>query len=260
MYLQVDISTITKAVYIASGITVFLVVLIVMFIVLYRKSHNYYLKEKELMNAEFKHVLLESQIEVQEATYSSLGKELHDNIGQLLSSAKMLIGITERGMHEPPETLTSANQTLGHAINELRSLSKSLNKEWLEQFNLLENLKMEADRINPAKQVQIHLSHPERIDLITDHQLILFRIMQEAIHNAIKHSGATDIFVTIKDEPSLLQVSIHDNGNGLKSNDSNGVGIINMQQRVALLGGKMELINTSQGLNVEIILPVKRTL
>ena len=116
------------------------------FFLKYRYRSNEYIKEREIMKKTFEETLLLSQIEVQEATLSILSKELHDNVGQLLSSSKMLLGITHRNMTDTPETLTIAEETLGKAINELRSLSKSIDKEWLEQFSLIDNLTTEIKR------------------------------------------------------------------------------------------------------------------
>ncbi len=259
MYLQVNVSTVTEAIYIASGVAVFLVFVLVLLAVLYRKSHNIYLKEKEFMNAQFNEALLQSQVEVQEATYSILGKELHDNVGQLLSSAKMLIGITERNIGIVPETLTVANDTLGKAISELRSLSKSLNKEWLEQFDLIDNLQMEADRINPAGGIQILLTHPDKLDVTSDRQVIVFRLIQEAMQNAIKHSGASQVRIDVVSEERLLNVSIKDNGSGMISEGmKEGVGLLNMRHRVKLLEGKIDWINTPEGVEVKISVPTKK--
>jgi len=95
-----------------------LVAFLLFFFIRYRFKNNTYIKEKEAMKKFFEKTLLQSQIEVQEATLAGIGKELHDNIGQLLSSTKMFLGITQRNLPESPETLNIAEETLGKAINE----------------------------------------------------------------------------------------------------------------------------------------------
>ena len=102
----------------------------------------------------------------------------------------MLLGITQRNLADIPETLTIAQETLGKAISELRSLSKSLDKEWLAQFDLIDNLATEINRINAGLILEIHFSHPGKLSLTVEKQIILFRIIQEALQNAIKHSEA----------------------------------------------------------------------
>ena len=109
------------------------------------------------MQQEFQQQLLQSQVEVQEHTFEQIGKELHDNVGQLLGSTRMLLGITERSLQQVPPTLSSANETLSKAIQEIRTLSKILNKEWLEQFSFQENLQAEIQRINSSGKSQFDL-------------------------------------------------------------------------------------------------------
>jgi signal transduction histidine kinase len=181
--------------------------------------------------------LLKTQLETKEETITILSKELHDNVGQLLNSAKLLIGVTERKLVNPPDTLIIADETLGKAINELRSLSKSLSKEWLQQFNFIENLETEIKRINASSILQIVLNKIDPIELDSDKQIILFRIVQEAIQNAIKHSGASTINIEIYRLNEKLVTSITDNGKGIDLNTHKGVGTLNIQHRAKLLGG-----------------------
>lgn len=236
-----------------------LLTFILIFIIKYQKRVLLFKAEKELIESQFSKTLLQSQIEVQESTLSTLSKELHDNIGQLLSTAKMLLGITEINLNNPPDTLITANATVGKAINELRSLSKSLSKEWLEQFDLVENLTTEVNRINSADAVKLHLSHPEKLSLEADKQIILFRIVQEAIQNAVKHSSAKNIYINIATQNNILTTTIKDDGSGFnQANVSDGVGIINMKHRAKLLGGMVEWQTTNEGSTVLITLPAKQ--
>jgi signal transduction histidine kinase len=231
---------------------------IIWFVVAYQRSTFKFLQEKQVMESAFKEQLLQSQIEVQEATFSAMGKELHDNIGQLLSTTKMLIGITERAIPNPPDTLNTANETLGTAINELRSLSKMMNKEWLEQFSLIDNLQTEVNRINSAKAIQLHLTHPGKISLKADEQIILFRIMQEAIQNAIKHAEANNVYINMLLVDERLAISIRDNGRGFNVNEPHdGIGMLHLRQRAEILGGSIRWESEAGGCTVNIEIPVK---
>ncbi len=233
--------------------------IIILLILIYQKRRQQYMLEMATLKQTYEQALLQSQIEVQEATFSTLSKELHDNIGQLLSTAKMLLGITEINLTNPPDTLITANATVGKAINELRSLSKSLSKEWLEQFDLIENLTTEVNRINSADVVKLHLLHPDKLSLEADKQIILFRIIQEAIQNAIKHAYAKNIYIDISQQEGLLATAIKDDGNGFdEAGISDGVGIINMKHRAKLLGGSVQWQSSNKGSIVLITLPVKQ--
>jgi len=225
----------------------------------YKKRQQKHFLEIETMNEAFEKQLMRSQIEVQEATLSVLGKELHDNIGQLLSSTKMLLGVTERKLVNPPDTLLIADETLGKAINELRSLSKSLDKEWLEQFNFIDNLTAEVSRVNASGDLSISFSHPVFLPLNAEKQIILFRIVQEAMQNALKHAQAKSIQVTVVEMLDTLVIRITDNGKGFNISDNkfNGVGINNIRNRTALLGGSVQWKSSiDEGTTILIQLPV----
>ena len=148
------------------------------------------------------------------------------------------------------------------AINEIRSLSKSLDKEWLKQFNFIDNLQTEVNRINAAKTVHIDFSHSEKLLLQPEEQIILFRIVQEAIQNSVKHSGAQQIDISVSHSGSSLIVSIIDNGKGFKEDmkTHTGLGLKNMKHRTQLLGGTIEWVSSpGKGSKVILKLPAKKS-
>ncbi len=216
------------------------------------------MEEKEKMNSEFEMQLIQSQLETREETMNLLSEELHDNIGQLLNSTKLLIGVAQRSLESPPETLITANDTLAKAIQELRSLSKSLNKEWLEQFRFMDNLEVEINRLNAAKVLQLHLNGPASLPLPSNQQIILFRIVQEVLQNALKHARAENIFVNIISQTNSLIIDIRDDGIGWEDgNARNGVGMINIRHRTGLLGGLVSWHSTAnKGTRVTIQIPL----
>lgn len=243
-----------------ASITLFLLIatVMVLFLFKYQKKQSQHKQQVMLMQQAFTQQLLQSQIETQEETMGLLGKELHDNIGQLLSSTKMLIGVTERSLHNPPDTLLIAEDTLSKAINELRLLTKSLSKEWLQQFNFIENLTAEANRINASKKTTIAFTHPHKLPLEADKQIILFRIVQEAIQNAIKHAKAYFINISIVQKTALLELTINDNGQGFDfATVKKGLGITNIEYRIHLLGGTVHWDSNFNGTTIYIQLPTK---
>ncbi len=255
---------------------------IIMLILAYLKRGKKHLKEKEFMESEFEKQLLQSQLETQEETLHKLSTEIHDNVGQLLNSTKLLIGITQRTLIQLPNsipdldkaleeamnqtdsipdsahTLDMADETLAKAILELRNLSRSFNKDWLAQFNFLHNLETEIKRINAGKTMHILLSGPETLTLKANQQIILFRIVQEILQNAIKHSGAKNVDIRIKEENQLLFISISDDGNGFDENSiTKSMGMLNINHRSRLLGGTAQWhTSAGSGTRVTIQLPV----
>ncbi len=231
---------------------------IVLFQIYSRRQLKILLERKEL-ESKFQEELLMTRIESQEYTMDHISKELHDNIGQLLSSCKLLIGISRRAMPESMDTMVEADETLAQAIQELRAISKSLNKEWLSKFDLIENLKAEVNRINTLGAFNASAVYPNQIRLQIEKQLILFRVIQESMQNAIKHGNCTQLSITIKEDSNGLVISIADNGNGFNPEDSNkhGVGIINIKQRVTMLAGTVKWSSSAEaGTTIIIKLPI----
>jgi signal transduction histidine kinase len=231
---------------------------IIFLIFIFSKKNQLYQKEKEILRSNFELTISQSRLETQEETMSLLSKELHDNIGQLLNSTKLLIGVTQRSLEISPETLNIAEETVGKAIQEIRSLSKSMNKQWLEQFSLLENLQAEIIRINAAGIMHIKLSHSGTLILEADKQIILFRIVQETLQNAIKHARANSIDINIVNTPGNLIITVTDNGVGMDAEAAKGMGILNIKHRAGLLGGEA-VWNTEpkEGTTVSISIPIK---
>jgi signal transduction histidine kinase len=197
-----------------------------------------------------------------EEAVSNLGTELHDNIGQLLSTAKMFIGITERQLEQPPLTLLAANETLDKAITELRDLSKSLNKEWIEQFDLYRSLAADITRINTADTLDIQLSRSSHLLPVTsDQQFIFYRLLQEGIQNVIKHAAAKHLYITIGYDKSNISAIIQDDGIGFNTKwPPAGLGIKIMQQRVKILGGSIYWQSWLPGTRLTIVFPIKKAL
>lgn len=231
------------------------------YVLLYNERKRKHAAEKKEMQRLFDQQLLQSQFEVQEHTYSVLSRELHDNVGQLLNSTKLLIGVAQREIDSPPPVLDTANEILSNAINEIRNLSKSLDKEWLEQFRLLENISLEIKRINLTGSITASLETTVgKVALVSDKQLILFRIIQEALQNVIKHSKANKVLIRMSEKEQVLYISIADNGIGYhpEQTATTGMGILHMRKRAEILGGDMQMSkgNFGEGLTVHLSIPL----
>jgi len=256
------LGSINPKILIIGGAAIFsvLVCFIIIFILLYQKRHYRFLREKQQLRDSFQQEILKTQLETQEETFYQIGEEIHDNIGQLLSSTKMLLGTAERSLIYVPDPLKTAQETLAKAIGELRALSRSLNREWLHQFNLIENLENEVARANSAHIVQIQLhSSVKSLPLAPEAQVMLFRIIQEAMNNCIKHANATHVGINIE-LSELISVTIIDDGTGFQvgKHGQRGVGILNMQHRTSLLKGSIAWkTGESGGTEITITLPIQ---
>jgi signal transduction histidine kinase len=210
---------------------------IVVLFLLYQKRQLQFIHDKKELNNHFQRELLATKIETQEETLSHVGRELHDNIQQLLGSAKNLMAAAESSPN-PRYTLEMADSTLAEAIVQVRALSKSLTTDWLERFDLITHLKAEVSRISNRNFLTIELQYPDILVLSREQQLMLFRMAQECIQNAVKHGKATELRIELTLFTGQLQLKVIDNGQGFDvAATMPGVGITNISKRAQLLGG-----------------------
>ena len=212
--------------------------------------------------------ILQSQIEIQNHTLKQIGQELHDHIGQLLSLAMLQLNILDDEMdgsqHHP--ALNEVQQVIGTIIQDVRTLSKSLDSDTIQRFGLCDSLTMELDRIQRMGRFQTQLTvqgTPYSLD--PQVETVLFRMAQESLNNAIKHSAAKTLSVLIDYESQQFTLTIADDGRGFSVAETSqrvinesGSGLRNLQQRAILLGGVCEVDSQSgRGTKVHIRLPHK---
>ncbi len=241
---------------ILAGTAIFVVlsVFINILIYLFRQKRKHHRQEVALLKQAYEQSILQAQVEVQESTYRHIANELHDNVGQLLSTTKMLMGVTKLQLGQAPDTLSTASATLSKAIEELRLLSRSLDREWLEQFNFLDNLHNEVERINAGDAIKAAVECSTAISMNPEQQIILFRIVQEAIQNAIRHAQPSQINVQISNSQAL-EVKVINDGKPLPAEFS-GMGTRNMRHRTRLFGGDIQWLSDQGKTTVAIRLPL----
>ncbi len=236
------------------ALILFLAVIFILSVLKYRRRMAIELEERKVMTKRFEQELLQSKLETQEETYRHIANELHDNVGQLLSTTKMLMGVMELQLGQAPDTLQTASATLSKAIEELRLLSRSLDREWLEQFNFLDNLHNEVERINAGDAIRAAVECSTAISMNPEQQIILFRIVQEAIQNAIRHAQPSRIQVQISNGQAL-EVKVINDGKPLPAVFS-GMGTRNMRHRTRLFGGDIQWLSEEGQTTVAIRLPL----
>jgi two-component system, NarL family, sensor kinase len=239
--------------------------LIIAFALLYQRRQSKFQQEKKELQSAFENEILKSTIEIQEQTLQHLSQEIHDNIGQILSLAKLNINtILSDIPDEDQQKIDAAKQLITTAIQDLRNLSKSLDTDSIATKGLLAATETELEMIRKSGQFETHLrveGSPYRLD--RNKEVILFRIVQEILNNIIKHAQANSITARFVFLQHIFELWIIDNGKGFDTSilrddrETNvGLGLKNMQKRARLAGG--ELILSSQlnkGTSVTIELP-----
>ena len=129
------------------------------------------------------------QNEVQEQVLTNVARELHDNIGQLLTLMRIQIEQQKLDRNDLGEILAPVDSTLSETIQQLRLLSRSLNTDLLEQNGLQNSVNNEVLRLSSLKHVKIHWETDSAEPLLSkDQKIMAFRIFQEIINNFLKHS------------------------------------------------------------------------
>jgi signal transduction histidine kinase len=234
---------------------------IIILVFSYQRKQALYLQEKATLKAAFEKEILEAQLEIQELTMKHIAQEIHDNIGQTLGLAKLNLNtLSPDRAAQIPEKLANTKELVSKAITDLRTLSKSLHTEAVLSQGLTEAISTELRLIERAGVFQTAFSiSGDTCPLDPQKELILFRAVQEALNNAIKHSGADRIEVHLHYTPAELQVAVQDNGKGFipqASGGDEGSGLRNMRNRAKLIGGSFHIESREPGTQVRLHLPI----
>ncbi len=239
-------------------ILLFLGVLFLVMLFYYNNKKGQMSKEQQLMKATFEKQLLESKLEIQEQTFDMISQEIHDNVGQILSLAKVQLGIMEQRHTFEEDLVSNVKESISQAMTELRDIAKSLSSERMQLLSLPESIAQEIRRINRSGIIKATVSVEGVEKNIPDQQkLIAFRMVQEGFQNIIKHAGASEIKVSIRYLEESLHISIFDNGAGFNPEEElkkrEGLGLQNILRRASLVGGKANIISRpGEGTTLEI--------
>ena len=229
-----------------SAILLLLGLTLIFLIVIYRKKQKEYFYQKEQLEENFRKELLKAQLETQEQTFHSLSQELHDNIGQVLSLAKLNMSVIElNSKGEMDESISQTKNLLNTAINDLRDISKTLNTDYVKEKDLAESIERELGMLRRTRKFEAGMQVDGTPFFISaERRLILFRIIQESLNNIVKHAGATFITVQLQYRPDSLLILIKDNGNGCDVNHTpKGVGLMNMNHRSGMIESTVGVVS-----------------
>ena len=201
-----------------------------------------FIKEKEQMRNRFNEQLLQSRLEMQEQTFNTISSEIHDNVGQILSLAKVQLNIMGQVEKIEKSMVTELKETVGKAMTDLRDIARSLNSDRIQRTTLQDSTKQELLRISNTRLMTTSIdTEGETIPIPEQRKLILFRMIQEGLQNIIKHSRATHVEVLFDYRKDPLIISISDNGIGFDQNlvsHQQGLGLQNMLRRASVIGGE----------------------
>ena len=189
-------------------------------------------------------------IQAQEKERNRISRELHDNVNQLLMSAKLHIGAAKKSEEENTDLLEKASAYILMAVEEIRGLSKQLNSNIIATVGLQKSIDDIARNMHLINEVVLASNIDAMLvkKLSADQLLMVFRIIQEQTNNIIKYSRCTKASVSLMEKGEEAILCISDNGQGFdkQNQPATGIGFINIFNRIDAYNGRVE-INTSPG-------------
>lgn len=199
-------------------------------------------------------------LRAQENERRSLARELHDEVGQSLSAILME---TENAQcadrrSDVGEHLSSIRGLAERTLGQVRDLALLLRPSMLDDLGLTPALNWHARETSKRTGRNVVVSADEAIDSLPDeHRTCIYRLVQEAVNNAVRHASARTVEVAVRKEREAVDVSVQDDGAGFDTRFVRGLGILGMEERVRRLGGSLKISSQpGRGTTVQAVLPV----
>ncbi|MEQ8364616.1 MAG: tetratricopeptide repeat protein [Cyclobacteriaceae bacterium] len=247
-------------------VAVFLIVLIGMLVIILLLNKSRFKRKQELLEKELEIQLQEASIQAalssQELERKRFAQDLHDGMGQLISSLRLLLGNINSGssMESRVGVVSKSEKIIDEMQKEIRGIAFNLMPQTLIQFGLVPALKEMALRITSSGQVMVSVisfDMPERLSEIQE--ISLYRIIQEWVNNVLKYAQAAKIEVQLVGHEKELSITIEDTGKGFDTHvleQGSGNGWRNIMSRVKLIHGELEIDSSPNRTGTTLIIRV----
>lgn len=198
-----------------------------------------------------------------------LARELHDSLGQNLTAVKMNISYLERDTSHMDErgrnALVESMQLIDSCLKEVRTISHLLHPPMLDEVGLLPAIRWYATGFAQRSGITVELDLPAKLRrLPTELETAVFRVVQESLTNVHRHSGSPTAEIRLEERPEGIDLQVIDHGCGIppqklsfrQENETVGVGLLGMRERLRQLQGQLEIASDSQGTTVRVIIPL----
>jgi len=207
-------------------------------------------------------LITETAVQAQEREREELGKELHDNINQILTATKLYIEFAKvADENEVPDLLEKSCKHITMAIEEIRRLSHQLVAPSLEDTSLVQALSQLLSNMRAVTNLTLTLDTQDYTEEVTDTniRLMFYRIVQEQVNNILKHANATNAVVKLQTSASHIILTITDDGHGFDTSiTSAGIGLRNITNRAAVYNGTTRIVSSpGKGCMLEVSIPFK---
>ena len=239
--------------------TLLITISLVLFIISYQKRNLQ--NRLKLQELEIKHQqeLTEVSFQGQEKERQRIAGDLHDDVGSMLSAAKLQMNLIRMKSKDSPELTPLIKESLeiiSSTIGEVRSISRNLSPYLLDSLGFSKAIEYLVKRINsPGELTAEFVESGKGFDLSEKTGINIYRAVQELINNVIRHSGADNLILKINWQADRLLIDIRDNGTGfdyekMLNSAEQGLGLMNIRSRINIAGAQMELESSEKGTHV----------
>lgn len=237
-----------KSILLWSVIAILLLSAIVIFVLVYRNKQRINAEKMQLLKKQAELQVLNAIVDGEEKERLRLARELHDGVGGILSASKMHLSILQDNHPQAPASgqLSNIASMLDHASQEIRNIAHNLFPDILLTNDLGAAVAGFCERVkSPGFNIEYYCLG-EMPDLNNRFKLMIYRAIQELINNVIKHARAHNVLVQLSCHDGLLNVVVEDDGIGFSENGKKGIGLMNLQEKVKNIDGRMS-IESSHG-------------
>ncbi len=221
--------------------------------------------EEKLLKQELgkQKLIAQAMVDAQEKERAEIGKELHDNINQILSTTKLYLELAKNDNNQRLNLISRSAGNIHNAIHEIRKISRSLVPASIGDLGLQDSIADLVESIKTTKAIHVEFYPAGEFDeKISDKvKLMLFRIIQEQVNNVLKHSGARNLIIelTLEETNHSIELSITDDGKGFNPEKvrKKGLGLSNIRSRADLFGGKVTIQSApGDGCKLRVQIPI----
>lgn len=205
---------------------------------------------------------LQFMIKGQEEERYRIGREIHDALGSRLGSLRFYIErLLDAQASDREKLVNEAGSTVDGVIDEVRRISANMMPGALKKFGLHAALSQLTDDLKERSQLDVNFHSTNNVKLDDETEMMLYRIIQEATNNVVKHAEASEVDIVLSREDDRIVLSVQDNGKGFETNKvQNGSGLASMETRVQIMNGQLEVESTpGEGTSLLISIPTTNT-
>jgi len=246
--MQPDFKQIILFIIITTVLIFLLASLVISMLYAYQKKLLAHQENMASLKLNFEKTLLRTQIEIQEQTFQNISRDIHDNISLSLTLAKLNLNTLDwLDIESAYRSVKASANIIGTAITNLSNLSRSMSPDMIRNIGLIRALRNEADKLVDMARLDVRCEvRGEPVFMDSEKELVVFRIVQEAFNNIIRHAHASQVWLYLNYNFGYLDIQIKDNGTGFDTGELDdrkdaGAGLNNMRTRARMLGGRFTI-------------------